>query len=111
VLAAEHLLDLQVGEQTLGLGGTTFRLTTCLVVAVGSHLDEDLAVVDRRGETPPLIEGALDGGALPQELLGVLRVVPEILGGRLLAEVCRTLLEGFDVKDASAAIRAATRAE
>jgi hypothetical protein len=110
VLAAEHLLDLQVRQQALRLRGTSFCLAKGLVVAVGGHLDEDLAVVDRGGETPPLIERALDGGALPQELLRVLGIPPEILSGRLVAEVRRALLEASDVKDASAASRDVTGA-
>jgi hypothetical protein len=84
-------------------GDLGLELRQRLRVALLRQLEEDLRLVDALALLLPTVDRRGDARVLAGDVLRALRVVPEVGGRRLLAQLRGALLESSEVKDASRA--------
>jgi hypothetical protein len=100
-LAGEHPAELRLSQAPLELGDLARDLCDHSFVLLGRpELEELLRVLDVPCELLGRLDLLLEDRALPRDLLGLLRVVPETGSERRFVEPLDVELQSRDVKDA-----------
>jgi hypothetical protein len=99
-LTAEHALELQICQPTLGT--VQIRDDSCgslLVVLLGSQLQEFSSIGQAPFDAAEIVDDALEIDALAAESLGTLGIIPDVCGFELALDLYQTIGFGVVVKD------------